>query len=68
MIDRFKALVVNKEDDFTVKVKDLTLEDLPEGDVLIKVSYSSINYKDSLATIPNGNIVSTYPFVPGIDL
>jgi len=68
MIDRFKALVVNNEDDFTVKVKDLTLEDLPEGDVLIKVSYSSINYKDSLATIPNGNIVSTYPFVPGIDL
>ncbi|MFE6169734.1 acryloyl-CoA reductase [Viridibacillus arvi] len=68
MIDRFKALVVNKEDDFTVKVNELTLKDLPDGDVLIKVSYSSINYKDSLATIPNGNIVNTYPFVPGIDL
>ncbi|QOV11805.1 NADPH:quinone oxidoreductase family protein [Viridibacillus arvi] len=68
MIDRFKALVVNNEDDFTVKVNELTLKDLPDGDVLIKVSYSSINYKDSLATIPNGNIVNTYPFVPGIDL
>ncbi|MGE7835620.1 NADPH:quinone oxidoreductase family protein [Viridibacillus arvi] len=68
MIDRFKALVVNKDDDFTVKVNELTLKDLPDGDVLIKVSYSSINYKDSLATIPNGNIVNTYPFVPGIDL
>lgn len=68
MIDRFKALVVNNEDEFTVKVNELTLKDLPDGDVLIKVSYSSINYKDSLATIPNGNIVNTYPFVPGIDL
>jgi putative YhdH/YhfP family quinone oxidoreductase len=35
---------------------------------LIRVHYSSVNYKDSLATIANGNIVSTYPFVPGIDL
>lgn len=68
MIDNFKALVVNKDDDFTVKVRDLTLADLPDGDVLIKVAYSSINYKDSLATIPNGNIVKNYPFVPGIDL
>lgn len=68
MIDHFKALVVNKDDEFTVEVRDLTLADLPEGDVLVKVVYSSINYKDSLATIPNGNIVKNYPFVPGIDL
>lgn len=68
MVDTFKALVVNKNDDFAVEVTDLTLADLSDGDVLIKVVYSSINYKDSLATIPNGNIVSTYPFVPGIDL
>ncbi|MFJ7735071.1 acryloyl-CoA reductase [Lysinibacillus sp. NPDC097287] len=68
MIDSFKALVVNKNDNFTVKVSELTLKDLPEGDVLVKVTYSSINYKDSLATIPNGNIVNSYPFVPGIDL
>ena len=68
MVDSFKALVVNKDDNFTVKVSDLTLADLPDGDVLVKVVYSSINYKDSLATIPNGNIVKNYPFVPGIDL
>lgn len=68
MIDSFKALVVNKNDDFTVEVGNLTLSDLPEDEVLVKVAYSSINYKDSLATIPNGNIVDTYPFVPGIDL
>ena len=68
MIDHFKALVVNKEDAFTVEVNELTLTDLPAGEVLIKVAYSSVNYKDSLATIPNGNIVKRYPFVPGIDL
>jgi len=65
----FKAFVVNKEEEhFTTAIQKLTLEDLPEGEVLIRVHYSSVNYKDSLATIPNGNIVSAYPFIPGIDL
>ncbi len=68
MVDNFKALVVNNEEDFTVKVKNFSVKDLPAGDVFIKVEYSSINYKDSLATIPDGNIVKSYPFVPGIDL
>ncbi|MFL6561845.1 MAG: acryloyl-CoA reductase [Bacillus sp. (in: firmicutes)] len=69
MNDSFKALVVNKtESDFSVKVEDLTLNDLPEGDVLIKVSYSSVNYKDGLASTPDGKIVRSYPFIPGIDL
>lgn len=65
----FDALVVNKqEDEFSVKPQKLTFQDLPEGEVLIRVHYSGVNYKDSLATIPNGNIVKNYPFVPGIDL
>ncbi|SOC44406.1 NADPH:quinone oxidoreductase family protein [Ureibacillus acetophenoni] len=65
----FNALVVNKqEEQFSVNVEELTLRDLPEGEVLIRVQYSGVNYKDSLASIPNGNIVNTYPFVPGIDL
>lgn len=68
MAENFKALVVNNEDEFTVNVKELSVNDLPEGDVLLKVEYSSINYKDSLAAIPDGNIVKSYPFVPGIDL
>ncbi|MEK4386364.1 acryloyl-CoA reductase [Solibacillus sp. FSL W7-1464] len=68
MAENFKALVVNNEEQFTVDVKELTLNDLPDGDVLLKVEYSSINYKDSLAAIPDGNIVKSYPFVPGIDL
>lgn len=66
---QFKALVVDKKDDsVTVEIKSLTLNDLPEGEVLVRVKYSSVNYKDGLASIPNGNIVTSYPFVPGIDL
>ncbi|WLR47319.1 acryloyl-CoA reductase [Halobacillus litoralis] len=69
MTKEFNALVVNKtEEDFSVNVESLTLEDLPEGDVTIQVHYSSVNYKDGLASIPNGKIVQSYPFVPGIDL
>ncbi len=65
----FKALVVNKtEEDFSVNIEELTLNQLPAGEVLIKVAFSGINYKDALATIPDGNIVRSYPFVPGIDL
>lgn len=69
MAETFKALIVDKkEDDFRVSIKELTLQDLPEADVLIKVAYSSINYKDGLAATPDGKIVRSYPFIPGIDL
>src|SRR4051812_46379841 len=69
MNETFKALIVNKtDDDFSVKIEKLTIHDLPEAEVLIKVAYSSINYKDGLASTPEGKIVRSYPFVPGIDL
>ncbi|MFS0890318.1 NADPH:quinone oxidoreductase family protein [Peribacillus frigoritolerans] len=69
MIQQFDALVVNKQDDqFTVNIQELSLDDLPQGEVLIRVHYSGVNYKDSLAAIPNGNIISSYPIVPGIDM
>lgn len=69
MEESFRSLMVNKTDsDFSVAVKKITFEDLPNDDVLIKVAYSSINYKDGLASTPNGKIVSSYPFIPGIDL
>ncbi|MBT2671073.1 acryloyl-CoA reductase [Streptomyces sp. ISL-14] len=68
-MQQFDALVVNKQDDqFTVNIQQLSLDDLPQGEVLIRVHYSGVNYKDSLAAIPNGNIVSSYPIVPGIDM
>lgn len=68
MTNSFQALVVNNTEPFSVEIKPLSLEELPAGEVLIKVAYSSVNYKDGLASIPNGNIVRSYPFVPGIDL
>ncbi|MCH6264692.1 acryloyl-CoA reductase [Bacillus sp. FJAT-50051] len=65
----FKALVVDKtETDFSVEVKEVSFDILPEAEVLIKVAYSSINYKDGLASIADGKIVRSYPFIPGIDL
>ena len=65
----FQAFVVNKtEEGFTSGFKQLSLDDLPSGNVMIKVAYSSVNYKDGLASIPDGKIVRNYPFVPGIDL
>ncbi|MED4238125.1 acryloyl-CoA reductase [Priestia megaterium] len=70
MEQSFSALIVDKksEDQVEASVQEMTLNDLPEGDVLIRVHYSGVNYKDSLASIANGNIVTSYPFVPGIDL
>jgi putative YhdH/YhfP family quinone oxidoreductase len=61
--------VVNKTDEgFTAGFRQLTQADLPPGEVLVKVAYSSVNYKDGLASIPNGRVVRSYPLVPGIDL
>ncbi len=69
MPDSFPALVVKKDDDsFSVGVEGLTMDALPQGEVVIRVEYSSVNYKDGLACTPNGRIVRSYPFVPGIDL
>jgi acrylyl-CoA reductase (NADPH) len=67
--EQFRAFVVNKtEEAFTREVRELKLADLPAGDVTIRVHASSVNYKDGLASTPNGRIVRSYPFVPGIDL
>ena len=65
----FNALVVSKDDEeFTAEVKQLQESDLPEGDVLIDVEYSTINYKDGLAVTNSSPIVRNWPMVPGIDL
>ncbi len=65
----FKALVLKKQDDAdaSVSVDDLNISDLPEGDVLVKVSFSTINYKDALAITSSSPIIKNYPMVPGID-
>ena len=69
MADTFRAFVVNKTDDgFTAGLRELSFDDLPPGDVTVRVAYSSVNYKDGLASIPNGRVAQKYPLVPGIDL
>jgi acrylyl-CoA reductase (NADPH) len=69
MPDTFKALVLTQEDGKTVStIKQLSNSDLPEGDVLLAVEYSSLNYKDGLAITGKGKIVRQWPLVPGIDL
>ncbi|NRF89966.1 acryloyl-CoA reductase [Paenibacillus frigoriresistens] len=68
-MESFGALIVERsEEQFTANVKDLRLEDLPPGEVTIRVLFSGINYKDALALSPSGRVVRAYPMVPGIDL
>ncbi len=64
----FNALLLDKTDDgLTLDVKPITEDDLPAGEVLVKVDYSTLNFKDGL--IMNGlvKLVKSYPHVPGID-
>jgi acrylyl-CoA reductase (NADPH) len=68
MEDRFKALVLTEADGAVQsEVKDLSTGDLPDGDVLVSVRYSSLNYKDGLAVTGKGRVIRRYPMVPGID-
>ena len=65
----FKALAMIEQDDaIATVIAELEESDLPEGDVLIDVAYSSLNYKDGLVLNNLGGLVKTYPHIPGIDL
>ncbi|MGA8942350.1 MAG: MDR family oxidoreductase [Thermoactinomyces sp.] len=67
--DKFQALIVDREQgEVSYSFKKLSFQDLPAEDVLIRVHYSSLNYKDGLAVLNRGKIVRKYPMVPGIDL
>jgi acrylyl-CoA reductase (NADPH) len=69
VIDKFKALVLTQEQGKTEHhIQQLSIDDLPEGDVLVAVKYSSLNYKDCLAVAGRGKIVRQYPLIPGVDL
>jgi len=69
MIDRdFYALVVEEQGDSYVRgVQSRNTRDLPLGDLLVKVSYSSLNYKDALSASGNKGVTKQYPHTPGID-
>ena len=64
----YNALLVSEQDGkFNQTITKLNLSNLPQNDVLIKVHYSSLNYKDALSAIGNRGVTKTYPHTPGID-
>jgi len=66
---KFKALVVSEKEDksFYRCIEDKNLRDLPKGEVVIEVSYSSLNYKDALSASGNRGVTRRYPHTPGVD-
>ena len=64
----FKALVVNQEgENFTREIKEVEQSFLKHGNVLVKVEYSSLNYKDGMILKNGGKLVKDFPHIPGID-
>ena len=65
----FKGVLITQEDKKnSVSVTELNESQLPEGDVLVDVYYSTLNYKDGLAITGKSPVVRSFPMVPGIDL
>jgi len=66
----FNALVVNKDAESgktSATIEKISTDQLPEGNVVVNVEYSTVNYKDGLCIGPGGGLVREYPHVPGID-
>jgi NADPH:quinone reductase-like Zn-dependent oxidoreductase len=65
----FDAFIVKETADkqYAGRVEQTRVRDLPEGEVLIRVKYSSLNYKDALSANGNKGVTRTYPHTPGID-
>ena len=68
MSDKFKAIVIDQKDEkFSRAIKELDSSFLDQGDVLVKVDYSDLNYKDALILNDGGKLVRDFPRIPGID-
>jgi alcohol dehydrogenase/acrylyl-CoA reductase (NADPH) len=68
MTEKFKALIIdNQNDKFSREVKEIDSSLLKDGNVLVKIDYSSLNYKDAMILKDGGRIVRKFPFIPGID-
>lgn len=69
MAKTFKALVISETGDkkFVREIKERSTDELPAGEVLIRVHYSSLNYKDGLSASGNRRVTQAYPHTPGID-
>jgi acrylyl-CoA reductase (NADPH) len=69
MPERFVAFVATRHDDEVGReVRQFDSADLADGDVVIRVAWSSVNFKDGLATIPKGQVARVSPLIPGIDM
>ncbi len=69
MADKFNAIVINQDgENFKREIKSLDLDFLDQGEVLVKVDYSDLNYKDALILYNGGKLVKDFPRIPGIDL
>ena len=69
MSTSFNAFVLDQQEGkLQAAIKHLEVTDLPENDLLIKVHYSTLNYKDALAITGKGKVIRDFPIVPGIDL
>ncbi|HEY5973540.1 MAG TPA: oxidoreductase [Geobacteraceae bacterium] len=66
---QFKALVVEKTPDkqFVREIRERSLEELPPGDLVVRVHYSSLNYKDALSATGHPGVTRQFPHTPGID-
>ena len=64
----FTALIVKDQPEVHSQIVSQTFSALPEGDVLVKINYSDVNYKDALATVAKSGVLRSYPLTPGIDL
>lgn len=68
MDSEFRALLITEnEANYSKEVVTLNINSLVKNDLLVKVEYSSINYKDALSSIGNRGVTKKYPHVPGID-
>ena len=68
MSEKFKAIVINQEgESFTREVKSIEKTFLKHGDVLVKVDYSGLNFKDALILKNGARLVKEFPHIPGID-
>ena len=68
MSEKFKAVVIdNQNEKFTREIKEIDTSHLKDGNVLVKIDYSSLNFKDAMILKDGGRIVRKFPFVPGID-
>jgi len=67
-MSKFKAILADQKDSqFTASIQELDQSQLPAGEVLIRVAYSSLNYKDGLAVTGKPGVIRKYPMIPGVD-